>query len=307
MSKQKRKYGFVEFFGRYMENLGRLTLVNFLFCIPLAVFIGILYCLNTVGFVNLPIILLVIPFMSPFLAGLFYAALKATREEKVRPVKDFLKGMKENTAYFLLNSVIIYIISLGLSLTFSLYESGESNVLLIISFIMTMLFTVFFVFMENSILTMTVSVELKFFDMVKNSVVLVLGGFLNHLKVLLSFAVLTILLLTMLMAAGGIWKIILIVTPMLLFLPILSAYIIVFLTYQTIELRVIEPFSGEQQDLTEEKNHPDAQMEAEMNIEALEQLAKGDPDEFVYLNGKMLRRSAVRKMLDQGVRTDQPE
>lgn len=293
MDSKKRKYGFVDFFGGYIDNLGQLTIVNLIFCVPMIFFIGILYLLNMAGFVNLPIILLAIPFMSPFLAGLFYVVLKVTRQEKIKPVRDFVKGIKENARYFLINSVIVYIITFGLSLAFSLYYSAESNVFLILSFIFTIIFTVFFVFMENSILTMTVSVELKFFDMIKNSVVLVPGGFLNHLKVLLSFIALAIFMLTFNMFSRGILRIVMIVIPFLLFLPVFSAYIIVFLTYQSVEMRVIEPFQPQD----ENKGKDDDYM-ADMNTEELEKLAQGDPDEFVYLNGKMLRRSAIKKMLE---------
>ena len=43
MAQGKKKYSLAEFFSGYFDNFGNMLLVNLFYCIPLAVFSGIMF------------------------------------------------------------------------------------------------------------------------------------------------------------------------------------------------------------------------------------------------------------------------
>lgn len=299
---KNKKFTLSDFLGGYFENIGKITLANILFCIPLALYIAIILLLGNLGVNNIFVSFLGIPFLSPFFAGLFYVSRKITMDEGLRPLKDFLKGIKENWLYFLIDSIIVYIVVIGLVITFSFYRTGLSDSMITASFVMTVFFTLFFFFFENSLLTMTVTVDLKFGDIVKNSVLLVLKGLGGHIKTVLSFAFMSIIIYSLFMFAGNIYLVVAILSLItLLFLPVMCSYIIVFNSSKTLKKYIIDPFIEEQvnQDKTSENVNSAEDELYYTDIEKLEALAKGDENEFVFLNGKMIKRKAIMNMIDK--------
>ncbi len=299
---KNKKFTLSDFLGGYFENIGKITLANILFCIPLALYIAIILLLGNLGVNNIFVSFLGIPFLSPFFAGLFYVSRKITMDEGLRPLKDFLKGIKENWLYFLIDSIIVYIVVIGLVITFSFYRTGLSDSMITASFVMTVFFTLFFFFFENSLLTMTVTVDLKFGDIVKNSVLLVLKGLGGHIKTVLSFAFMSIIIYSLFMFAGNIYLVAAILSLItLLFLPVMCSYIIVFNSSKTLKKYIIDPFIEEQvnQDKTSENVNSAEDELYYTDIEKLEALAKGDENEFVFLNGKMIKRKAIMNMIDK--------
>ncbi len=302
MEKNQTKYKKMtlsDFLGGYFENAGKLTLVNMLFCIPVAVFAVIIYLLYNFGVNNIFIIFLAIPFLSPFFAGLFYVVRRVTIGEEIHPVKDFIKGIKENSFYFLINSIVLYIISIGLFVTFSFYGTGLNDSFMTVLFGMTIFFTLFFLFFENSFLTMCVTVDLKLGDIVKNSVLLVIKGIAGHLKTVISFAFTAVIIYSIFMFARNIYLILAIMSILtILLLPVMCSYIIVFNSYKTLKKHVIDPYVEEKkyQDEISKNNNADDELYYE-DIEKLRSLSKGDENEFVFLNGKMIKRKTVINIL----------
>ena len=295
---KKRKLTLADFFVGYFENIGRLTLVNLLVCVPMAVLVTAFYFLNTAGFLSLFILFLIFPAMSPFFGGLFYICFKVVRGQKFRPIKDFFKGVKENSLYFFLDSLIIYIFGSGFYITFSFYRMGLEGTLMIISFILSVIVLLFFICFQNSVLTMTVSVKLGFPDIIRNSAVLVVTGLFGHFKTLLSISLIAVIMFTINMAAGNAFIILIVaIISTVLFLPVLIAYIIVFNAYQAIEKQIIIPYQEEVEKKNERKANDFSSVTDEDIIE-LKKLAKGSDDEFVSFRGRMLRRSTVKKIIE---------
>ena len=297
---RNRNFTLSEFLGGYFENIGKITLTNLFFCIPLAFYVGIMFLINSIGINNIFVSFLAIPFLSPFFAGLFYVSRRITIGEELHPVRDFIKGIKDNFLYFLINSAILYIIVIGLVITFSFYSMGISDSMMLTSFVMTLIFTVFFFFFENSLLSMAVTVDLKFMDIIKNSVLLVFKGIAGHIKTLLSFAFISIILYSVFMFAGNIYlaaAIMAIIT--LLFLPIMYSYVIVFNSYKTIKKYIIAPYIEQQKSqnkISKAVNRSNEDLYA-ADIEKLRSLSEGDENEFVFLNGKMIKRKTITDIL----------
>ncbi|MBR2177258.1 MAG: hypothetical protein IJ861_10000 [Clostridia bacterium] len=296
MTKNKKpKYSFTQFFFNYFDNLGEMTLINLIMCIPIAVFTGLMVLTAYLtGQINIFVLFLGIPVTAPFFAGALYVGLKLTRGEVIRPIQDFFKGMKDNYKAFLLNSVIVYIISAGLYLTFSFYRGGLRETAVMAAFVLSFLFALFFIFFEFGLVTMLVSVDIGFGAAVKNAVVLVAGGLVEHLKAIVVFLLTASVIYSAVLLSGNmVVGIIICAAAVLLFLPVLSAYIIVYNVFRVVERIVIAPFEQQKiqsRQAKEEIYKPD--------MDEMIALAKGDPEEYVFLGGRMLKRKAVIKMIE---------
>lgn len=292
----QQDYRLGKFFDRYRSNFPKLLCVNLLFAIPLAVFIGIMALITYLtGGVNIYIAAFGIPFLSPFFAALTYIAKKLTVRQEIRPVKDFIKGIKDNWKYFLINSFLVYIIFIGLYITFSFYQYFSDIPTITVSIIMTSIVTLFFLFMEFTIPVMAVSVDLKFMQIIKNAVFFVLLGLTNNLKTLLSLLFVFCILFSLVQFSFlPIVTICFLAVVTLTLLPVLLVYIVVFNSYQIIEKNIINPYLKEHQ--SNPKDTETKKTHKTYDYAELERLAKGDPDEYVSLDGRMLKRSTISKM-----------
>lgn len=295
--KKERKYGLGNFFSNYMGNFWRILIVNMMFCVPLAAFCGIFILIMFSRGIDIFEIFLLIPLMSPFFGGLINVCRKLTADETFRPVKDFFEGIKGNWKFFLINSVFLYILSVSIWASVNFFSRNDSN-LETVSFMILMIITaIMFVFAELSAVVMAVSVELKFAEIIKNSFIMIIGGFANHLKTLMSllFAASIVYSLAVLMNSYAA-SLILIGVLMFTVIPSFIIYIIVYNSYQNIERIVIQPYIKSQKD--EKLMQLQKEKDDKLTVEELERLAKGDPEEYVFLNDKTVKRKTILKMIE---------
>ena len=298
MAQGKRKYGLTDFLTSYMENIGKITLANLFYCIPLVIFLGAaMLIFQVTGEMNPLALSVIIPLMSPFAAGLMYICRKLTAKKTIQPYRDFVRGIKENWKFFTVNGIISYIVGLGLYIAFAFFRENLDKSYVILCIVLSALMGLFFLFMEFSLVTMAVSVELKVSELLKNSVMLIAGGILQHLKTLVTLLFIIAVVTSVLFMSNS-WTIFFIVLGVItiLFLPVLTAYICVYNEYQTVDKIVIQPYAEEKKK-TEMKKEI-AENEKSVTIEELEMLSKGDKDEYVSLRGSMVKRSTVIKMLE---------
>ena len=298
MAQGKRKYSLADFMTRYFENFGKMTLANLFYCIPLAVFLGIaMLIFGATGKMNPLWLSVIILLMSPFNAGLMYVCRKLTAKQTIQPYKDFIKGIKENWKFFTVNGIISYIVALGSYIAFAFFRENLDKAYVIVFIVLSALAALFFLFVEFSLVTMAVSVELKVSELLKNAVMLVTVGILQHLKTLV-WLLFIIAVATSVLFMSNSWMIFFIVLALItvLFLPVLMSYICVYNEYQTVDKIVIQPYAEEKKKAEIKKEV--AEKEKSVTIEELEMLVKGDKDEYVSLKGSMVKRSTVIKMLE---------
>lgn len=299
---KKNKYSMYNFFGNYSDNFMKLTILNLSSAVILLLIAGGLdYLSEAVGGWRIPLLMLLIPLTSPLFAGISHICLKVTRGEQISLLRDMKKGIRENIVFFLVDSVILYIISLGLIVSFMFYRSESGGVFITAMTIMSIIFAVTFAFFEFSFVTMYLSVELKMGDYIKNSVMLVLMGFWNHVRTIFFLAViLVIMFISGAPGSGNGWFLLIPLALGSFFLPVLIPYLVIFDACQVIEKEVIIPFAKENYTMKKEtvKEAP-VQEVYEPDPELLAQYAKGNPDEYVYIEGRMLRRSAINRMLEE--------
>ncbi len=299
MSEQNtRKYTLSAFFSSYFGNFGKLLITNLMFCVPLGIFITILTVLTvTMGQINWFIALLLIPFMSPFFAGLTNVCRKLAANRSFSPVKDFFGGIKSNWLFFLINSMLLYALSSGMMIMLVLNrETGGSGPIFAYLIIIS-LTSLLFILMELSAIVMAVSVEIGFADIIKNSLLLVVKGFAGHLKTLFALLFVSFLLYSVAALINQLIPILIVLGVLtLLTLPALLMYIIVFNSYQTVEKHIISPYAKDREKY--ERLKEEKEKEEKITPEELESLAKGDPEEYVFLNGKTVKRKTIIKMLE---------
>ena len=294
----ERKYNLTDFFGNFFGNFGRILLSNLLFCLPLAVFVGLLFLIGSfAGGVSIFLIFMVIPLMSPFFAGLTNVCRQLTARRTIRPLKDFFSGIRQNWLFFLVNSILVYLFTLSIWASVMFFRENLGSAEAISFLVTTILTAVLFICVELSAVVMAVSVDLRFTEIIKNSFILVLKGFANHLKTLFSlFFAVTLIYSLVVLIREPLPLVIILGILTLAFLPTLMLYIIVYNSYQTVERLVITPY------LQQHQNDPvskvDSHAEDALTLEELEALAKGDPEEYVFLNGKTVKRKTVLKMIE---------
>ena len=92
MTKNKKpKYSFTQFFFNYFDNLGEMTLINLIMCIPIAVFTGLMVLTAYLtGQINIFVLFLGIPVTAPFFC----------RSLICRTENDKWRGNKTNPGFF---------------------------------------------------------------------------------------------------------------------------------------------------------------------------------------------------------------
>ena len=292
-----RKYNLADFFTNYFAHFGQLLLVNLLFCVPLAIFIGAAVLLTAfLGELNWFILFLIIPLMSPFFAGLTNVCRKLSANQGISPVKDYFSGIKQNWLFFLVNSIMLYALTAGMFVIIALNRGTGGNGAVFAYMIIMLVTSLAFVLMDFSAVVMAVSVDIGFGDIIKNSLLLIIKGFLNHLKTIFALLFISFLLYTTIVLIQN-FVIAMVVMGLLtlIFLPTLLMYIITYNSYQTIEKHIILPYSAEQQ--RKQRLQEEQKKDELLTLEDLEPLSHGDPEEYVFLGGKTVKRKTVLKMI----------
>lgn len=300
-TRKKRIYSLADYFNGMMDQIGQFILANLIFSVPALIFAGAVAGLSFIVPMNIFVVFLFIPLMSPFTAGLFYIARKLTLKEKISAWKDFKKGMKDEWKPFVINSLAAYVICCGIYITMQIYRGGLSHPVLLASFIMSLVFVLFFVCFENAFLTMLVTVDIKPTQAVKNAVLMFIGGFFYHLKVILSLVLVVFLVFSVYTLIGDVFVATLaILIPFILIIPLTCAYIIVYNIFQTIEKIIVIPYTSENSAKSNSDNSSEA--DEQLDLSELEQYRKGDPEEYVFVGGRMLKRKNIVSMLEENGR-----
>ncbi len=294
MTGENKKYSLKKFFTNLGRAYKRLFITNLFVAIPLLLCGGSvaleMYLTGGTSIFVINIAFFIFALLFPALA---YVCKKAVLGEELKPAKDFFAAFKENIVFSLINSVIVYIVALGFSISFMFYQAVNTEPIMILSLIMSIFLVLVFLMLQFSMNVMAATVDIKISRVIKNSVLLLGAGFFGHLKTLLSLFLVFIAMFSIIIVTGS--PIASICTAALLIalgLPVFISYIIVFNTYNTVEKTVIEPFRKEE----EKRRSIEEDPIEKLDYETLVSLSKGDPEEYVSIGGKMIRRKTIEKI-----------
>ncbi len=321
MYQERKKLGFELLVSKLRSNLGRLILVNLLFALPLAASVAVAMVLYVyVIKVSILAIPLVIVLASPFYSGVVVLAREYSREIKDKKIfSTYIKAVKDNGLRFLLWGVVMYLGIVGCYFGFKLYSSMAAHFGWIFYVIMFFLFViaVFFLFLSFAVPLMTASFELKQKDVYKNSALMTFGEFKNNFFAtigIIAFAAIAMLpfvlisylssLMPLLMA-----KILLIgylAFVVFALIPAPCALIISHYLYPNMYAVIAgedvskgknsNPISDVKQETQPEPSSFQSAEEPELDME---EIRNGDGEEYIFYQGKMIKRKLLLSILEQ--------
>lgn len=319
MASHSNQIPIVVFFSRLFRGMPRLLLTNLLFAVPLGVFFGVFYLINELTglHANLFLLLTVIP-VFPFYAGVVQVTAQMSQsDEKVPVFSSFVSAVRENFLPFLLHGVVLYLAIFFSYWSISLYaQLGKQQPMFYTLLVISAVIALFFLFMFFYVPAMTVTFNIKLRSVYKNSFLMTFGEFKYNLLALFGLFLLSVVASTFLIACAGNTVAIIIVTAVLALalVPSIAAFIIHSAVYKRMYLMVADnteqseavdqKLSKKQQELQEIKNK---QKKKELNeeLKKLDLDADGDDSEYVYFNGRMVKRSVIRKLQQEAMESEE--
>lgn len=282
--KKINQSAFVRFFNRFPK----LLLAGLMYSVPLAVFTAIFVLISYItGFNNVIVWGLGIIPSTPFLAGLVMVVRKYAIEKLDVPViRTFFTAVKENLARFILHGVVIYAI-LSCSFFAILYYYTLSADDPVFGSVLTiyLLFTALLIVMMFYVPIMTVTYELRLWDIYKNSFLLIFGKILRNLVAFAAVAIVTGAAFLALIFSEGIMFYITagIVTALY---PLIICYIVNSIIAKGLQ-ETVGYFAG----VNSEKELTANDLEHEKEV-----LANADnTSDYVFINGRMVKNSSPDK------------
>lgn len=305
---------------RFFEILGRkftkLVQLNLIFAIPAIVVAGLMFLvylfpthftlsLATVGDQALTLdawALLAVPapliLLSPFMAGLTLVTRNYAREEHAFVWSDFWQSVKNNWKLFLGNGVVCYVFYVVMCFSLLYYYSRSfTQGLFYIPLALCLIVSVLFLFAQYYLPIMFVTFDLKFTQAYRNAFIFSLAGLFRNLLITV---VLAALVATVLLVPLSPIVLLVFILLLLFFIFAFISYFVNFTVYSLINRFLIQPYKKR---LEEEKNPPEEKKAVTEEFSGLfsqepfedETDEDEDEDKYVYVNGKLIKRSELDK------------
>ncbi len=299
---EKAKLGITRFFTGLFKNFHKLLLVNLLFAVPLVGF-GLLFHfvniwtgLNTSFIAFLPVI-----FVFPFFAGVTIVTRNIVRgDENIEVIKPFFKAVKDNFLYFVVHGIILYLAIFFCYSSITLYWSlANSNGVFFIAFGVAVIIAVAMLFIFYNVPVMTVTFDLSLKNIYKNSALLSFGEIKNNFFATLGLFLLFIFCATVFFTAPNATVLVIIMIILsVLVAPSVGSYIMNFYIYEDMEAVIMN--SDERAEMLRKEIEAEqakrSGKEEKPDFSTLDLDESKDPDEYLYFNGKMIRRKVLIQM-----------
>ena len=310
MATEKSSAALIAVISNLFHNFHKLLLTNVLFAIPFALFFALFWLINTVSGLNANYILCLtaIP-LFPYYAGVVQVTAHiALGRENVSVLQDFVAAIKDNFLRFLVHGVVFY-----LSLTFSYYslvayaswaqKQGEFYIL----FAITILVAVIMMFAFFYIPSMTVTFDISMKNIYKNSLLMSFGEIKHNLAATFGLFILFVIASTILFCCTTQVAVIIATVILFLFLmPSVASFIINSAVYKpmynmivendkkidTIDKKIENRRNGKMTDT----NSDTAKGKYDEILNDIDIDEISDSDEYIYYNGKMVKKSVILKL-----------
>lgn len=309
MSNEKSPVALTTFITSLFHNFPKLLLTNLLFAVPSAVFFGLFWFVNTATGLNSNFILFLtaIP-LFPFYAGVVQVTSHMVRGEKnVDVVHNFISGVKENFLRFLVHGAVFYAAMFFSYYSITMYASfGRFNGMFYILLAISIIVSIFFLFSFYYIPPMTVTFDISMKNIYKNSALMTFGEFKHNIIATFGLFVLFLICATVLMCCYVPIAVIIATIILALFLvPSVMSFIINSAVYKPMYKTIVggdEKSKEIDKKIENRKNgiFDDNEETSQKNIAEgfsnIEVDENADGDEYIYYNGKMIKRSVLLKI-----------
>lgn len=303
---EQRKLGITKFCGALFKNFPKLLLTNILFAVPFALFsVGFYFLSMNFKLYSIMIMLLTVIPVMPFFAGVTLVSRNMVRGDSQIPVfSTFLHGIKENGLKFLLHGLALYAAILFSYFSITMYANmGSQNVMFYSVMAISIIISVLFLFIFFNLPLMTVTFDLSVKDIYKNCALMSFGELKNNFLALIGVVLLGVFCLSFLLFSGtALWVIILTIVFIYLLIPAVMSFIINYAVYKDMMTLLVSK-EDKKKELEKEilyKKNPNLKKQEEAqkfnedfaDIE-IDETANGD--EYIFHNGKMIKRSLLIK------------
>ena len=317
---QKNTLPIAAVFTNLFHNIPRLILTNLIFAVPLGAFTALFWFLSSLlplseSQAPLIVLLAVIP-VFPFYAGVVKVTAKMTvDEEKVPVFRNFFSGVKDNFLRFLVHGLLLYVIVVFSFVSISLYmRLIASNSVFIGPLIISIIIMLLFVFMFFYVPAMTVTFDIPMRYIYKNSFLMSYGEIKKNIIGLLGVLLLLIISTTFLIACYGSPVAVVVVTIVLaaLVIPAISAFIIHSAVYErmcemitdkSVQTQAVNAVNAKMVETRNKRNPVEVKDEFMSSIKEFEVDESLSDDEYVYFNGKMMKKGVIMKLKREAERS----
>ncbi len=286
------------FFKLYVKNFKAMLLTNLLFAVPLIISAAVVYgaavLLNQTE--NLWFMGIIIILIYPFFSGVTQVTKDIVRNQSsnFNVFKTYKKGLKNNFWYFTLYGVLFYLATIISYYSIVIYFNMISRSwIFYIPLFMTIVVALFILFMAFSLPIITVTLDLKLRYYFKNSALMAIGELpMNFYVAITTFALLSASFSISVFTGYVIAGIIVLAVALFFILPTGISYCAVYRLYPKLE-NVFEIKSAD-----EEKSFPTmpVAIPTDDNGEPVVKTDNNDNDGYVFVNGRMIKKSQVSTM-----------
>lgn len=300
-----KKMRSVQFFNLYFSKFRYIVLTNLLFFVPVllaaAYVAGTYFLFNGINIFAAAVSIII---LNPFMAGVALVCRYIYTGREFSVAKTFIKGVRENWAKCLIHGIICYIVFVVSYFSLSLYFSGTKTSLIFwVPLGITALIVIFVLFSSYYANIMTVTMDIKLKDLYRNCMLFSFGELKNNLfttLALIFFAAVVFTLLVffknpvLVIAIGGLL--------IMLIIPSTVQYIITFYVYDSMVAILDENKKKEEKEKAE---NPVARVNVNKDeAKEISRLAPEGKDEYIFHNGKMIKRSLIEQQVSEKIEDD---
>ncbi len=210
----------------------------------------------------------------------------------------FKKGIKENALRFTIHGVMFYAVFAVSFLSISLYYNGtKTNGIFWVPLVITGLIALFVLFASYYMNVMTVTMDISLKDTYRNCALFSFGELKNNILATVALAILAAVIFTVAYIVNEPITVLVILGVLQLFLiPSTVQYIITFYVYDDM-IGILDESRRAVKDDEDEASKPEQPMLEREEARDIDRLAHDSKDEYIFYNGRMIKRSEVEKML----------
>lgn len=306
-------------FTNLFKGFPKLLLTNVIFAVPFAVFFGIFYAINTLSGLNSNFILLltIIP-LFPFYSGVVQVSAHISQGRlDVSVFQNFVAAVKDNFLRFFIHGIVAYLAVFFSYWSISLYARlGGQNWIFFVLLAISIIIAVFFLFMFFYIPSMTVTFDISMKNIYKNSFLMSFGELKHNIIAVFGLVLLFAICTTVVICCSASAVAIMIATIFLVLfiIPSVAAFIINSAVYKRMYVMIVDnsaqsrnvdkKMSEKRSELADRKNKNKPVTPDIEELKKLEIDESADMEEYIYFNGRMMKRKTVLKLKQEALEND---
>lgn len=304
-----KKMRSAQFFNKYFSKFKYIFLSNMFFVIFNLLAAGYIY-LTFVIFKGLNIFaalgsMIILNFG---MSGVIQISRYIYIDKQFSTFKAFVKGLKENGLKFLVHGIFFYAFTVVTYVSIMMYYNGtKENALFWMPLVITILISLLVLFGCYYLNLMTVTMDIGLKNIYRNCALFSFGELKNNIFATTALLILGAVIFTACVIINNpVGVLVLLAVLEMFFIPATVQYIITFYIYDSmVEILDDSKKISDEENEINEKNFVSARQSVDLEeAEEISRLLPESKDEYIFHNGKMVKRSEVEKKLNDKLDDD---